>query len=97
MSSVSHRDDDPIGPASDKEAIWELIKTLVLGKVAAEDILELYYWSRDPEMLNAVRAIAYLPEQSRLQILRFFADADSEAIRVAMQSPQHLTLTKHDS
>ena len=63
--------------------IWELIRTLVLGQASPSHILELYYWSQDPALLDFVRAVVLLPAEDRLRLFDFFSTAKSEAISIS--------------
>lgn len=81
--------------SSESEEIWELIRTLVLGKASAEDILEIYYWTRDPELLRMLRSVVLLPEASRRQLTEFFAESNPKYISIVGQSsPRRLILTE---
>lgn len=78
---------------SQKDAIWELIRTLVHGGASASEILEIYYWSRDPSILQMLRGVVCLPEESRRQVIEFFAMSDVKNISAKTQtSPRRLIL-----
>jgi hypothetical protein len=77
------------GPtASDKDAIWELIRNLVLGEANPEYILELYYWSQDPEVLALLRAFVELPEDCRHSMTAFVTENDPKRIGCEQQSAE---------
>ncbi len=79
---------------SQKDAIWELIRTLVQGGASASEILEIYYWSRDPSILQMLRRVVCLPEESRRQVIEFLAMSDVKNISAKTQtSPPRLILT----
>jgi hypothetical protein len=93
MTSSSISAEDHADGGIDKERIWELIRTLVLGNTAPEDILEIYYWSRDSEILAILRAVVALPENSRRQLTGFFASTEPTQVSVdAHSSPRRLIL-----
>jgi hypothetical protein len=80
--------------SSGNDAVWELIRTLVLGEASAEDILEIYYWTRDPEILQMLRSVVLLPDVSRRQLTGFFSESDPKHIKVVAQpSPRGLILS----
>ena len=94
MSPNSSKTKNEAQSLPEKDAIWELIRTLVLGKAAAEDILEIYYWSRDPDILQMLRNVVGLPEENRRQVTEFFAKSNIKDISVVTQnSPRRLILT----
>ena len=95
MTSTRPNGSDEALSASANREIWELIRTLVLGKASAEEMLELYYWSRDPEILQMLRSVIILPESSRHQLVEFLAESDPKHISIIEQSsPRRLILTE---
>ena len=93
MSSTANEKSNLSGLISEKEKFWEMIRALVLGNADADDVLELYYWTRDPELLAMLRVIVLLPDRSRREIVRFFAEADPASISLVAQTPKRLILT----
>lgn len=84
----------PTDSHPEKDQIWELVRTLVLGGASAEDMLELYYWSRDPALLAMLRKAVLAPEDTRRQLFEFFADSNPKDISASTQlSPRRLILT----
>jgi hypothetical protein len=74
----------------------------ILAALVAQDrdptlMIEMYYWSREPGMLDIIRAIAAMPEESRASVEAFLtmshepasiaADWDG-AGRLTLSSPQ---------
>ena len=49
-----------------QQQIWELIQTLVSGRVPASRILELFYWSQEPGALEMLRRFWRDPQAQRL-------------------------------
>ena len=43
-------------------------------------LLELYYWSKEPNLLPIIRGLASLPDQTRSRFGAFLRDADPNAI-----------------
>lgn len=76
-----------------KEEIWEVIRTLVLGKVDAGQVLELYYWSQDPEILAMLRTIVCLPEEDRRIVSDFFSKSDPKSISVTVDAAGRIILS----
>jgi len=54
-----------------KTEVWELIQTLVSGRVPASRILELFYWSQEPGALEMLRIFLGLSSQDSAALLRF--------------------------
>ena len=56
------------------------------------DMLELYYWSKEPGFTQLIRAIATMPEHTRATLETFIALArDSRSVRAALDSQGVLT------
>jgi hypothetical protein len=53
-----------------KGEVWELIQTLVSGRVPASRILELFYWSQEPGALEMLRSFLGLSAQDSAALLR---------------------------
>ena len=54
-----------------------LMRTLVAGCEPAE-ALEIYYWSKEPGLIEIMRAIAMMPEEARAAIEAFAALAHDQ-------------------
>jgi len=71
-----------------------LMRMLLAEAGGASRVLELYYWSREPGMLDIVRAIVAMPEQTRSTLEAFVALAGNpKAIDADLTSRGTLTLT----
>jgi hypothetical protein len=70
-----------------------LIRTLVAGCDKPAETLEVYYWSREPGLVEIFRAIATMPEQARAAIEAFVALAHDQAtVTARLDSRGVLTL-----
>lgn len=78
---------------SSKQEVWELIQTLVAGQASANEILELYYWSREPGALDLMRNLAFLSEKDRQQLSAFLNSASCNTISVRTDAPGELTVS----
>jgi hypothetical protein len=56
-------------------------------------IAEMYYWTREPGMLELIRAIAALPEEARSALEAFFAMSHEPTAVAARWDGGRLTLT----
>lgn len=85
-------DDAHISSQSANADVWELIQALVLGRVPADRILELFYWAQKPGVLELARAILDLRPESSAAITAFFAAVDSKSISIDVEKSGRLTL-----
>ena len=69
-----------------------LLRTLAACGGNPADMLELYYWSKEPGFTQLIRAIATMPEHTRATLETFIALArDSRSVRAALDSQGVLT------
>jgi hypothetical protein len=75
-----------------------LIRMLLAACGSPAGLLELYYWSREPGMIDIVRAIAAMPEQTRASFEAFVALAgDSRSIEATLEPHGALTLASPEA
>jgi hypothetical protein len=78
---------------SDDPATNRLIRTLVQGCGSPAQALELYYWSREPGLIEVIRGIVMMPESTRATIEAFVALArDARSVKGELDSRGVLTL-----
>jgi hypothetical protein len=69
------------------------MRTLVAGCEKPADALEIYYWSKEPGLVDIIRAIAMMPEEARAAIEAFAALAHDQAtVRACLDPRGVLTL-----
>jgi hypothetical protein len=78
---------------NDKGDVWELIQTLVSGRVPASRILELFYWSQEPGALEMLRSFLGLSAQDSAALLRFFKQAEPSSVAVTANDAGELVLS----
>ena len=76
-----------------KGEVWELIQTLVSGRVPASRILELFYWSQEPGALEMLRSFLGLSAQDSAALLRFFKEAEPSSVAIAANGAGELVLS----
>jgi hypothetical protein len=76
-----------------KAEVWELIQTLVSGRVPASRILELFYWSQEPGALEMLRIFLGLSAQDSAALLSFFQAADPSSVAISANDAGELVLT----
>ena len=60
---------------------WRLLRTLAACDSNPADMLELYYWSKEPGFTQLIRAIATMPEHTRAALEAFIVLArDSKSV-----------------
>jgi hypothetical protein len=76
-----------------KTANERLIRTLVAGCGSPAEALELYYWSREPGLVEIIRGIAMMPEETRAALEAFIALArETKSVMAALDRRGVLTL-----
>jgi hypothetical protein len=71
----------------------ELIKSIV-EQGGARSVMEMFYWSREPGLLELMRAIATMPENARTALEVLFAMShEPSAITAQWDGSGRLTLT----
>ena len=76
-----------------KGEVWELIQTLVSGRVPASRILELFYWSQEPGALEMLRSFLGLSAQDSAALLRFFKQAEPSSVAISANEAGELVLS----
>lgn len=83
----------PAAGSKSKAAHELLIRTLVAGCGKPAAALEVYYWSKEPGLIEIVRAIAMMPEDARAAIEAFVALAhDPKTVTAGLDPRGVLTL-----
>ena len=81
-----------LGLAND-QATERLIRALVDGCSSPAEALELYYWSREPGLIEVIRGIAMMPEGTRATIEAFIALArEAKSVRAELDARGVLSL-----
>jgi len=81
-----------------KSAAERLMRMLVAGCSSPAEVLELYYWSREPGLLEIIRGIATMSEDTRARIEAFIALAsNSKSVRAEVDGRGVLTLTSAEA
>jgi hypothetical protein len=76
-----------------KAEVWELIQTLVSGRVPPSRILELFYWSQEPGALEMLRVFLGLSAEDSAALLRFFQGAEPSSVAIAANQAGELVLS----
>lgn len=77
-----------------KTVVDPLLETVVRQIESPERVLELLYWSREPELLHAMRVIAAMPAADQAKLCAFLAmAAEANSINASLDSAGKLTLS----
>lgn len=77
----------------DGEAI-ELIETLVNGGADTSRLLELYYWTREPGIVELIRAYLDLPERTQRTLSTFLLNGRPQSIACSFDQQGRLMLAR---
>jgi hypothetical protein len=76
-----------------KAELADIICTLLDGKASAR-LLELHYWSEEPQLMEIMRVVAGLTDEARASLRAFLARAsDPQEITVTADQLGQLTLS----
>lgn len=85
-----------LGETNRNNHVWEVIKTLVNGGTDSSRLLELYYWSQEPGVIELVRAYLEMSERTRLTVGNFMLTARPQSIIAALDASGRLVLSQPD-
>jgi hypothetical protein len=82
-------------PASARRARESTLPERVAKQIASpERVVELYYWSQEPELLATIRAIVAMPPSSQAALATFLEIAgDPQSVAAKVDGRGNLTLT----
>lgn len=81
------------GQAPSSEAI-ELIKTLINGGADTTRLLELYYWTREPGIVELIRAYLDLPERTQRSLSTYLLNGRPKTIVGSFDQQGRLVLAR---
>jgi hypothetical protein len=95
-STIQVHDDDGPGKAAHGESgpAWEVITTLVNGDTDPSQLLELYYWTREPGIVELIRAYLDLPEATQRSLGDFLLANRAKPIVAAVDKSGQLILSR---
>lgn len=76
--------------------VWEVIKTLINGGTDSSRLLELYYWSQEPGVIELVRAYLEMSERTRLTVGNFMFTARPQSLVATLDASGRLVLSQPD-
>lgn len=97
MRRQAHNQKRRIGPYG-KRATERLVHALVAGCGSPAQVLELYYWSKEPGLTEIIRGIVAMPEQTRAALEAFVAISHgAKSVVATLDRHGALTLTSADA
>jgi hypothetical protein len=89
---------NPHNKSENDRTIERLIRSLVLECKSPSEVLELYYWSKEPGLIEVIRGIAAMPEEARASIEAFIALAgDAKSASAELDGRGVLTLASGEA
>ena len=73
---------------------WEVVKTLVNGGTDPSRLLELYYWTREPGIIELIRAYLDLPAAAQRSLGDFLLNAKPQSVAAAFDAQGRLVLSR---
>jgi hypothetical protein len=71
-----------------------LVRALVAGCGSPAQVLELYYWSKEPGLVDLIRGIVAMPEEARATLETFMAiSRDAKSVVATLDRCGVLSLT----
>ncbi len=97
MGQASSRSRARIKPRRESRS-ERVIRMLIAGCGGPASVLELYYWSREPGMIEIMRGIVAMSEETRAAFEAFIALArDPKSIEACMSETGALTLASPET
>ena len=74
----------------------EVIKTIAANEGDASRLLEMYYWTREPGIVDLIRAYLELPERAQRQLGGFLRKYKPQSIITSIDEQGRLVMTRVD-
>lgn len=95
----THKSDDDGGAGFSPPSnhTWEVIKTLVNGESDPSRLLELYYWTREPGVVELIRAYLDLPQAAQRHLGDYLLNTRPQSVVSSVDAQGRLILSKSDA
>ena len=92
-NKTRHNQKKGTGPNSTRTT-EHLVRALVAGCDSPAQVLELYYWSKEPGLIDVIRGIVAMPEEARAALETFMAiSRDTKSVVATLDRYGVLSLT----
>jgi hypothetical protein len=75
---------------------WEVIRTLVSSETDASRLLEMYYWTREPGIVELIRAYLDLPDRTQRHLSDFLLKNRPQSVASTIDQQGRLLLSRDD-
>jgi hypothetical protein len=72
---------------------WEILKSLVSGAADASELLEMYYWTREPGIVELIRAYLDMPDRAQRHLSGFLLKNRPQTVSTVIDQQGRLVLT----
>jgi hypothetical protein len=97
MNKTRHNLRKRTGPKSTRTT-EHLVRALVAGCGSPAQVLELYYWSKEPGLIDVIRGIVAMPEETRAALEAFMAiSRDAKSVVATLDRCGVLSLTSENA
>lgn len=72
---------------------WEVIRSLVTSEAEASKLLEMYYWTREPGIVELIRAYLNLPDRGQRHLSDFLLKNRPQLIASMIDQQGQLVLS----
>jgi hypothetical protein len=73
---------------------WQVIKNLVSNESDASRLLEMYYWTREPGIVELIRAYLDMPDRTQRELADFLLRNRPQSIESAIDQQGRLLLSR---
>ena len=75
---------------------WQVIRSLISSETDASRLLEMYYWTREPGIVELIRAYLNLPDHTQRHLSDFLLKNRPQSIASAIDPQGRLLLSRDD-
>lgn len=84
-------------PHDDGGPAWDVVRNLINSDSEPSRMLELYYWTREPGIVELIRAYLDLPEATQRSLGDFLLANKAQSIVAAFDEPGRLVLSRSNA
>lgn len=95
MPRNAKRPENNASPVTDAN-VWGMIRSMANDNTDESRLLELYYWSQEPGVMELVRAYLEMDERARLTLGNFMLTTQPRSIVASCERSGALTLTQSE-
>lgn len=81
-------------PKRERKPAWDVVKNLIDNDTDPSRMLELYYWTREPGIVELIRAYLDMPEPTQRSLGNFLLANKAQSVAAAFDSAGRLVLSR---